>query len=245
MRIRTIEKEVDNLAIKIHIIPALKDNYIYLVQWEGEGLVIDPGAAEPVLEVLEKENIELKAILNTHHHKDHIAGNAQLKAKTECSVIGPSDIHIETLDQIVSDGEEIIMGPLLIQVMMTMGHTLDHLCYYLPDYKVLFTGDTLFSGGCGKNFEGTPQQLFQSLKKIKELPGDTQIFCGHEYTLQNLKLAKTIEPKNSDIDARILQVEEAGFGVPSLLSEELKTNPFLRASVEEEFCKLIQLKQHS
>ncbi len=256
MNIRSIDREIDNQSITVHILPALKDNYIYLIQWEGEALVIDPGVHEPVLSFLDKQNVELKAILNTHHHKDHIGGNAVIKEKTGCSVIGPSDMHIADLDQVVSDGEEIIMGPLLIQVMMTMGHSLDHLCYYLPDYKMIFTGDTLFSGGCGKVFEGTPKQLFHSLQKIARLPQDTLIFCGHEYTLANLAFAKSIETDNAEIDARIDLVEKEGFGVPSTLEMELKTNPFLRvnskairerlkmekATDEEVFCKLIEEK---
>lgn len=256
MGIRIIEREIDNQLVTVHIIPALKDNYIYLLEWGKEGIVIDAATATDVLNILEEKEIDLKAILTTHHHKDHIGGNSQIKAKTECRIIGPSDVHIELIDQVVSDGEEIIMGPILIQVIMTVGHTLDHLCYYLPDYKILFSGDTLFSSGCGRVFEGTAKQLFASLQILAKLPKETLVLCGHEYTLANLKFARSVDPENKEIDKRIEEVEKLGFGVPSTLEMELKTNPFLRtentsirkhlgmerATDEEIFCKLMEKK---
>lgn len=257
MDIRIWEKEIENQLIQVHLIPILKSNYVFILSWEKQALIVDPGNAEPVLEYIEQNAFEVKAILNTHHHEDHIAGNRELKEKTGACIIGPSDVHIENMDQVVSDGEEIILGPLLIQVMSTPGHTLDHLCYYIPDYGILFAGDLLFSAGCGRIFEGTCQVMYNSIEKVAQLPDDTVLFGAHEYTLNNLKFAKSVEPNNRAIDIRIEEiVEHHTPGVPSTLDMEKKTNPFLRTSSEairktlnmtdaddvDVFCKLREMK---
>ncbi|MCF7806752.1 MAG: hydroxyacylglutathione hydrolase [Simkaniaceae bacterium] len=229
--VRVWEASIGDQAIRVHLIPALEDNYIYLLSWGDQALVVDPSVSKPVLERLEEEKLELKAILNTHHHADHVGGNQEIKEKTGCRVIGPSDVHIESVDQVVSDGEEIIVGPLLIQVIATPGHTLDHICFYIPDYKILFSGDTLFTGGCGKIFEGTAQIMFESLQKLAALPKDTFIFCGHDYTMSNLEFAREIDPDNDEILKRIREITEFGQeSIPSTMEIELKTNPFLCTS---------------
>ena len=233
MSVRVWESTAGEQSIKIHVIPALKDNYVYVLQWTNQAIVIDPAEPGPVLDLVGSEELDVKAILITHHHEDHTAGVEAIKSKTDCNVIGPSDVNIDHVDQVVSDGEEIILGPLLIQVMTTPGHTLDHISYYLPDFKVLFCGDTIFAAGCGKIFEGTPKQLFESLQKLAKLPSDTSIFCGHEYTLNNLKFAASVEPDNEEVRDRIAQVERDGFGVPTQLDLEFKTNPFFRTNSPE------------
>ena len=242
--------------VKVHTIPVLKDNLTYLVSWGEDAIVIDPGEAKPVLDYLEEQSLKLKAILNTHHHDDHTGGNKELLEQTGCRLIAPSDTEIENVDQVVSDDEEIIIGPLLIQVMATPGHTLDHICYYIPDYALLFSGDLIFACGCGKVCEGSFETLFNSLAKVKALPPSTQIFCGHDYCQNNLKFGHSVEPSNEAINQRIATSD---FALPTSLDKELATNVFLRtnsaeiaqhlkmegASELDIFCKLREMKDHA
>lgn len=212
--------------------PALKDNYSYLLYWDALALAFDPAEAQPLLDMIKEKNLKLHAIFNTHHHSDHVKGNEELKSETECSVLGPDDENIPFLDQGLHDGEELIIGPLRIHVIATPGHTLSHIVFYLPDLGLLFSGDTLFGAGCGRLFEGTPEEMLDSLEKIKELPPSTKIFCGHEYTVANLSFAHMIEPQNKEIKERLdhaKSLREAGRStLPLTLDEELCTNPFLR-----------------
>jgi len=216
----------------ISIIPALSDNYIYLIRQNNRAIAIDPGDARPLLKALRKDSLTLTHILNTHHHLDHIGGNKIIKSSTNCTVIGPDDARIPILDTPVHEGENFSIGGLTFQVIFVPGHTRSHLAFFVPEKKWLFSGDTLFAGGCGRIFEGTPQQMLASLRKLMQLPKETLVFCGHEYTLKNLQFAAMIEPQNADIQQRLNEVialrKQKQATVPTTLEIELKTNPFLR-----------------
>ncbi|OYY74658.1 MAG: hydroxyacylglutathione hydrolase [Gammaproteobacteria bacterium 28-57-27] len=218
----------------IHPIPAFEDNYIWLLVDGNNAAVIDPGQADPVIDYLENHQLKLKAILLTHHHYDHIDGAQTLRERYACPVYGAKMHEIDTLAQ--SEGDSIDLstdGLGRWQVMTTPGHTLDHLAYFSPSSPpVLFCGDTLFGAGCGKLFEGTAEQMQSSLQKIRALPDDTLIYCGHEYTEDNLRFATLAEPDNSAIHQRIAssraQRAHNEPTLPSTLALEKATNPFLR-----------------
>ncbi|MGA8165302.1 MAG: hydroxyacylglutathione hydrolase [Waddliaceae bacterium] len=224
-------------AAEMMIIPALGDNYIYVIQQDNHAIVIDPGDAQPVLKALDKANLVATHILNTHHHLDHVGGNQRIKSLTGCAVIGPDDPRIPALDTPVREGEEFTIGQLTFQVIGVPGHTTTHLAFYVPEKQWVFSGDSLFTGGCGRIFEGTPAQMLSSLRKLMQLPGNTLIFCGHEYTLKNLQFAASLEPDNSDIRSRLERVsmlrQKGEITVPEILATELKTNPFLRVDQPE------------
>ncbi len=247
-------------------LPVLKDNYIYLIHdpLSGETAVIDPAVAQPVLDVLAQRNWRLTFILNTHHHADHVGGNLELKQKTSCTIIAPqADTNrIPGIDRGVCEGDDITLGEQAIMVISTPGHTSGHVIYHFINDNALFCGDTLFSMGCGRLFEGTAEQMWQSLQKIKTLPAATQIYCAHEYTQANGRFALTVEPDNADLKQRmelIHQLREQHLPtVPSTLEQELATNPFLREDSlvlqqtinmtnqkpEAVFAKIRRLKDH-
>ena len=220
--------------MNIQSIKAFNDNYIWLISTNEGNLVIDPGESAPVLDYLTKNSIELTDILLTHHHYDHVGGVAELKKSITGKVIGPNNVNIEGIDQKVSEGALVNSCGLNFRVIEIPGHTLDHIAYFSDDNKqpLLFCGDTLFSAGCGRVFEGTFQQMYESIMRIKSLPINTLIYCGHEYTLANLKFALQVEPNNADIKnhiefcKKVLQNNQAT--LPSSLQLELKINPFLR-----------------
>lgn len=222
-----------NVKLNITGIKALNDNYIWMIRKNDSDqvIIVDPGEETPVITTLEKFNLKLAGILITHHHWDHTNGAAGLGDKYNIPVFWSKD----RLPSLNSD-EEIVFPDLQLQfrVMHIPGHTLDHVAYY--GYNTLFCGDTLFTGGCGRIFEGTASQMYASLTKIMNLPEDTQIYCGHEYTQANLKFAKMIEPENMNLLQRIQSTDklrEQGLPtVPALLSEEKKTNPFLRCHIK-------------
>ena len=216
---------LEGQSIHVHTVPVLKDNLVYVVSWGSDAVVIDPGEAEGVIKYLEVNELNVKAVLNTHYHEDHVAGNLELKEKYECQLIAPSDETIEGVDQVVSDGEEIIIGPLLFVILTTPGHTSDHICYHLPDFKVLFSGDLLFASGCGKVADDMHDLMYESLLKVKKLPKETQIFCGHDYAKANLTFGSSVEPHNAALKKRL---DEADFGLPTSLEKECQTNVFLR-----------------
>ncbi len=216
-------------------VSAFSDNYIWLLcdNKQRYAAIIDPGDAKPVIETLEKENIEAIAILITHRHSDHVAGiSALLQKYPDLPVYAPKTEKIARQTHAVQQDDTIELEKIGIklQVLDTFGHTAGHISYYAKG--LLFCGDTLFANGCGRVFDGTTEDLHQSLQKIAKLPADTEIFCAHEYTLDNIGFAKWVEPENQDLlkhEAVCLKlIDQDQATVPTCLADELKTNPFLR-----------------
>jgi hydroxyacylglutathione hydrolase len=222
--------------LEIEQIPVLSDNYVYLVHEPGAGVtaVVDPAVAAPVLERLAARGWKLDWILSTHHHADHTGGNLELKKETGCKVAGPKAdaARIPGLDQGLAEGDVFRLGEAEAQIFETPGHTSGHISYWFAEAKALFCADTLFSLGCGRLFEGTPEQMWRSLSKLARLPDDALVYCGHEYTQSNARFALSIDPDNPALRARAEDVErrrQAGQPtVPSTLGEERAANPFLR-----------------
>ena len=220
----------------LHIVPvrALTDNYIWVIHDQYHAAVVDPGDATPVLDFLRRENLRLIAILNTHHHNDHIGGNVALLQEFPVPVYGPAHESIPTLTHRLQEGDnvQLVEFPLSFNILDIPGHTAGHIAYY--GANLLFCGDTLFACGCGRLFEGTPQQMYASLQKLAGLPDETQVYCGHEYTLANIRFARAVEPGNQ----ALLELETAtkklrGQDIPTLPStimREKATNPFLRCN---------------
>ena len=224
-------------ALEIHQLAVLNDNYVYLVHCNETGAtaVVDPAVAGPVLSALEQKGWTLTHILNTHHHSDHTGGNLELKKKTGCHVIGArcDAARIPGIDTPISEGEVIALGNHMGRVLFVPGHTSGHIAFWFEDSSALFCGDTLFSLGCGRLFEGTADEMWGSLKKIRKLPDDTRVYCAHEYTNSNADFALSIDTANKELSRRadeITMLRESGKPtVPSVLGDEKKTNPFLRA----------------
>ncbi|MFT3741830.1 MAG: hydroxyacylglutathione hydrolase [Gammaproteobacteria bacterium] len=220
--------------LKIIPLPALKDNYIWLIIHTNSHhcLIIDPGAAKPVLTALAHHALQPLGILLTHHHADHVQGVAEILEHFAMPVFGPERDNIPSVTHSLQDQTPLSFSEmsLSLQTLAIPGHTLGHMAYYGAGR--LFSGDTLFTGGCGRVFEGTPTQMYHSLQKLAQLPSDTLVYCGHEYTLQNLQFAQRVEPHNSAITERVLSARAAQAQqiptVPAPLSLELQTNPFLR-----------------
>ena len=222
--------------LKIIQLSVLNDNYIYLIHDElsGETAVVDPAVAEPVLDYLAKQDWQLKYVLNTHHHADHVEGNTAIKQRKGCTVVaGQTDAHrIPDFDMGVSEGDTLFLGQHKIKVMITPGHTTGHVVYYFEKDDLLFCGDTLFVMGCGRLFEGTPEQMYASLQKLKALPAETKVYCAHEYTQANGKFALSVESDNQVLQDKLQRVAELRRNnlstVPSTIAEEIATNPFFR-----------------
>ncbi|MBT8058807.1 MAG: hydroxyacylglutathione hydrolase [Gammaproteobacteria bacterium] len=219
--------------VTVTAIPAFTDNYIWLVSAGGdECAVVDPGDAEPVLQVLAREHLTLRHILLTHHHADHTGGVSRLVRETSAQVTGPADQRIARVDRTVVEGDTVSLPELELafEVIEVPGHTASHIAFF--GHGSLFCGDTLFSVGCGRLFEGTPEQMQSSLDKLAALPPETRVFCAHEYTLSNCDFARAVEPENAELARRASEVEASrAVGrctVPSRLGEELAVNPFLR-----------------
>lgn len=215
-------------------IPAFKDNYIWLMRNQRVAAVVDPGDASPVLAYLRREKLELAAILNTHHHADHVGGNAGLLAEFRVPVYGPRNESIPEVTNRLGEGDRATLPSLGLEfkVLDIPGHTAGHIAYY--GANLLFCGDTLFACGCGKLFEGTAQQMYASLQKLASLPDATLVYCGHEYTLANIAFAKAAEPQNTILEKLETKVRELrDLNMPTLPSDiglEKATNPFLRCN---------------
>jgi len=216
-------------------VPCLSDNYSYLLVDEGarEAVVVDPSEAGPVRAALAERGLKLKAIWSTHHHWDHVGGNQELARATGCRVVGSEHDRerIPALTDMVRDGTELGHGGVRFSVIENPGHTLGAVSYVGAGWA--FTGDTLFLAGCGRLFEGSPEQMWQSMRRLRELPDETAVWCGHEYTVKNLRFALHVEPDDEAIRARLDGAEqirkEGGFTVPAPIEIERRTNPFLRA----------------
>lgn len=222
--------------MKIIPIPAFQDNYIWLLSDGPNAVVVDPGDAEPVMRHLEDQGLSLTAILLTHHHADHVGGVAKLLSCRPVPVFGPLGSPYPGITHPLSDGERIAVPGLAceLSVMAVPGHTLDHIAYY-GDGR-LFCGDTLFACGCGRLFEGSPEQMHVSLSRLAALPGPTEVYCTHEYTLSNQRFALAVEPDNLDLQQRhaadSARRDKGEATLPSSIELEHRTNPFLRASLE-------------
>lgn len=220
------------MTVETALIPALSDNYIYLIHGNGQAIVVDPAEPAPVQAELKQRGLQLTHILNTHHHLDHIAGNEPLKAESACQLLAPDDTRISSIDQVLKGDTEVQVGPLKFQVIFVPGHTSTHIALYEKEQGWLFCGDSLFCGGCGRLFEGSAEEMWTSLQKLMALPDDTKVYCGHEYTLSNLQFALTVDPDNVELQQRLAKVSELrqkGLPtIPSTIGEEKKTNPFLR-----------------
>ena len=238
--------------MKVEIISCLQDNYSYLIIDETNNLacIVDPSEASPVIDYLKNKNINLKYILNTHHHFDHIGGNKELKKKYNSIVVGfkHDSERIPEIDICLEDNEIWKSDNFVAKIIHVPGHTKGHICFHFYQDKLLFTGDTLFSLGCGRIFEGTYEQMFSSLNKIKAMPLDTQIYCGHEYTLNNSKFCIKHDSENLNLKKKIqniqIKLKNSLPTIPSTLKEELDCNIFLRAKDVKTFSKLRDLKDN-
>jgi hydroxyacylglutathione hydrolase len=224
------------MPLEIVTVPCLSDNYAYLVKGPDGVCLIDAPDAEPIIQALEARNWPLDVIMITHHHHDHIDGVEQLRKRYGCKVMGPKaeEAKLPPLDMALEEGMNGGTGDAYMVPMMVPGHTLGHMAFYFPNAGAVFTADSLMAWGCGRVFEGSPEMMWDSLSKLAALPLETKIYSGHEYTMSNAKFALSIEPENANLKSRYKAVAAARAEhrptVPSVLSQELETNPFLRAN---------------
>jgi hydroxyacylglutathione hydrolase len=233
------------MAIEVLRVPVLADNYVWLAHdaASGETVVVDPAVAQPVLAAADARGWRITQIWNTHWHPDHTGGNAEIKAATNCTIIGPAAEadRIPTLDRQVAEGGMLHLGGHAARVIEVPAHTSGHIAYHLADDHVAFVGDTLFAMGCGRLFEGTAEQMFANMARLAALPDETLVYCAHEYTLSNGRYALVAEPDNLDIRARMAEVEAARAAgeatVPTTIALERATNPFMRAATVQELAE--------
>ena len=225
--------------MKVDYLKAFSDNYMWIIESKGNFAVVDPGDAKPVQDYIKETGHKLVDILITHHHWDHTGGIEELASHHDCRVFGPSGGHIGGITHPLNDHDAFsIMENLEFNVIYAPGHTNDQLSYYSEslDIPILFSGDTLFSGGCGRLFEGTPEDMLLSMDSYTKLPTETLVYCGHEYTQSNLNFAIAVEPNNEDIQRKVEEVDELRKqdkpSLPSVMETELKINPFLRCREE-------------
>ena len=238
--------------MRIEIIKCLQDNYSYLIIDKNnlKACVVDPSEASPIINLVEEKKLKLVYILNTHHHYDHVGGNLELKRKYNSKVIGFKEDkkRIPGIDILVEDNQIWNEDNFEAKIYHVPGHTSGHIAFHFFKEKKLFIGDTLFSLGCGRIFEGTNEEMFNSLNKIKRIPDDTEIYCGHEYTLQNSKFCLAHDSTNLNLKNKILEIERKlknGLPtIPTFLKDELKCNIFLKAKDVESFSKLRDLKDN-
>lgn len=223
--------------LEVELVPALSDNYVYLIHdpETGDTAVIDPAEPDPVIEALEHKGWKLGHILNTHHHADHIGGNMVLKERFGVPIVAPASekSRIPVIDVAVREGDTYTVGKHTARVIETPGHTTGHIAFWFETADALFCGDTLFVLGCGRMFEGTPEQFWDSLKKLRGLPDSARVYCGHEYTQSNARFAVAVDPGNDALAARAKEIDATRAAgrptIPSLLGDEKRINPFLRA----------------
>lgn len=240
---------------KVHLIDVHNkmQNYIWVIENTSNqhAVVIDPTEAAPVLELVQQHQLHIQQIWITHWHKDHTFGVPELLQHTSVPVYGPDaeKEKIPVLSHFLHDHDQLTFDGLTVEVIATPGHTLGHISYFVPAIEAAFVGDTLFAMGCGRVFEGTHEQMFHSLQRLAKLPKETQLYCGHEYTLANAQFSLIIEPDNTALQARTAEVEQLRAQqlptLPTQLAIELETNLFLRAQTAEEFSKIRTLKDQS
>lgn len=223
--------------LEIHRVPVLRDNYVWLAHEASANVTaaVDPAVVDPVLDAVAAKGWTLTHILNTHHHNDHTGGNLELKAKTGCTIVGSRTDRdrIPGIEVEVGEGDTYDLGGARARVYDVSGHTLGHIAYWFEESAALFCGDTIFAMGCGRVIEGEFGQMLGSLEKLKALPGETLVYCAHEYTQKNGQFALTVEPENPDLIERMRRVDEMRAQdlatVPSRMDEEWRTNPFFRS----------------
>jgi hydroxyacylglutathione hydrolase len=238
--------------MKIEIIPCLNDNYSYLIHDEISNTVaiVDPSEFIPCDTIISKNYKKLDFILNTHHHYDHVGGNEELKKKYNSKVLGFENDknRIPQIDTVLKDNQEFKIGTLNFTTIFIPGHTRGHVAFYFKKERVVFSGDTLFSLGCGRVFEGTYKQMFQSLNKLKNLPGETKVYCGHEYTFKNLEFCLKFNPNNDFLkkkkDDIKLSLKNKKPTIPSTIADEIKANIFFRVN-DPDVKKAINLENSS
>jgi hydroxyacylglutathione hydrolase len=225
-------------------VPAFSDNYLWLVHdvESGETAVVDPGDAAPVLAAANRRGWEISQIWNTHWHPDHTGGNLAIKEATGAHISGPAQERIPGRDVALAEGAEVRLGSHVGRVIEVPGHTRGHIALIFDQEGVAFVGDTLFAMGCGRLFEGTPEQMYRSLQRLAGLAADTRLYCAHEYTLSNGRFAVHAEPANKITAARLEEVQslrDAGkITIPTTVAQERETNPFVRATDAQEFARL-------
>ncbi|MGN7438172.1 MAG: hydroxyacylglutathione hydrolase [Alcanivorax sp.] len=239
--------------ITVEIIPIIEtnQNYAYLIQTDcGKVAVLDPGEADPIIDILEQKNITPDYILITHHHWDHVNGIPKIKKKYDCPVVIPKaeESKIKYGDITLNDGDVFELGEEKAHIILTPGHTAGGICYYFPDSNIVFTGDTLFSLGCGRLFEGTAEDMFTSFEKLKKLPDGTLVYCGHEYTRANAGFCLSVAPDNAALKQRIAEVKtlraENKPTLPTTIGIEKKTNVFMQTKTAQEFGDLRRKKDN-
>lgn len=241
------------MSIIIEPISSFETNYVWLIYDDADktAVVVDPGDAKPVLQVLKEKKLSLKTILITHFHSDHIGAITELKSNFQCKVFAPKKEanKIPNVDEFLHEGDLVTLeGIGTAKVLETPGHTLGSICYYISDLKVVFTGDTLFSLGCGRLFEGSPADMYHSLNKLAALPDETMVYCAHEYTADNGRFATSVFPNYQPLKNRLEQVKQLRQNhlptLPVSLGEEKRTNPFLLAKNVTEFTDFRTAKDH-
>ncbi len=236
--------------IEIVQLACLQDNYGFLLHEPESGTTasIDTPDPQAILTALAERNWDLHYIWNTHHHWDHIGGNEALQKATHCKIFGPAHDGIRGLDKKLQEGDKVQLGKTSFSVLEIGGHTKGHIGYYSADEAVAFVGDTLFSMGCGRLFEGTPTQMWQSLQKLMRLPKQTKIYCAHEYTEQNARFALSIDTNNPALKKRADEVtklrKQGKPTIPTNIAQELATNPFLRAKNADDFARIRKAKDN-
>jgi hydroxyacylglutathione hydrolase len=229
--------------MEIVAVPAFTDNYIWLVHDDesGETAVVDPGDSAPVLAEAERRGWRIDQVWNTHWHPDHTGGNLAIKAASGARISGPAQENIAGRDSALNEGDEVRLGRHVGRVIEVPGHTLGHIALIFDEEGIAFVGDTLFAMGCGRLFEGTPEQMYRSLQRLTKLPPETRLYCAHEYTLSNARFAAHAEPGNAAVADRLASVEamraKGEMTVPTTVAQERETNPFVRSTNEEEFAR--------
>jgi len=230
--------------LEIVPVPALSDNYVWLVHdpASGETVAVDPSQAEPVLEAAAARGWTINQIWNTHWHPDHTGGDDAIRAATGCTITGPAEAErVSKMDRIVAGGDRARIGAIEAELIDIPAHTAGHVAFHLPAAEIVFTGDTLFAMGCGRLFEGTAAQMHEAMRRLAALPGETRVYCGHEYTLSNGRFALAVEPDNEALIRRVAEVaamrERGQVTLPTTIALERATNPFMRASSVEELAE--------
>ncbi|HEY7007103.1 MAG TPA: hydroxyacylglutathione hydrolase [Sphingomicrobium sp.] len=228
--------------MEIVAVPVLTDNYVWLIHNSGSGetAAVDPSVADPVLEAAGARGWAITQVLNTHWHPDHTGGNRAIKAATGATITAPAEAQrVSHVDRVIGEGDRVNVAGSEAVVWEIPAHTAGHIAYYFEDEGMIFVGDTMFAMGCGRLFEGTPEQMYSNLQRIAALPGEVRIYCGHEYTLANGRFAEYIEPENAAISRRmehVIALRDAGeITLPTTVAEERETNPFVRSTNVDEF----------